>query len=927
MSPTAVNRRAVDSLPFARAAILLTLVTVPLFAVGAPDLRIAKFHLGSFTQGDVSRSFTISVSNFGGGATTDEVSVTDTLPAGLNATSIDGSGWNCALNNLTCTRNDELQPNDIWPPILVTVSVEDDAPYSVINTATVSGGGDVTPSNNTASDRVAINASQNCAIFNAPFDKGVGSEPLAIAAGDFDADGQTDLATLHEGVFNVLLRNADDGSFKPPVPYSTGSTANGLAAGDFDEDGDDDLAISRAPDQLTIFLFENGEPAAGEDYTVGTSPMGVIASDLDGDGSTDLAVADFDSDTVSFLIGDGDGTFAAPFAVPVGGGPLALAAADLTADGLLDLAVVCHTTSRVTVLVGQPGAAHAVFESYAVGSGPTSIAIADFDNDGDADLAVGALNFFTLSILLGNGQGAFGTAMNSTNPAMHLAASDFNGDGNTDLALAGGFTESLRVLAGQGDGTFAAGTGWGAPGFPNGVTISDFNADGKPDAALSLFDGGRVSVHIGGCPDLTVTKTHVGSFTQGQEDATYTVTITNSGDGPTVGQVFLEEMPPGGLYVTGMSGAGWGCAVEICERSHALLPGESYPITVTVSVSASAPANLTNIVVVSGGSDFDQSNNEATDPTTIIPIADLTITKTHVGNFAQGQTGRTYTIVVTNYGGGTTTGTVTVADQLPGGLTATSMSGAGWSCGLNPAVCTRNDALGFEASYPPITVVVTVGANAPAAVTNVATVSGGGDETPDNNTVADPTTILVKPTNVVAVAISTSQTSVTWSPVNAATNYQVYRRSNGGPLTLVGFPFTNSFNDTGLTPDTTYLYYVHATDASNVGLASSPDWATTTLFADDPIVPLSTSIKASHFTQLRTAVNAARATAGLPAASFTDAIAVGVPIKSIHVTELRARLDEARAAAGLPALTYTDPSLAGIAVATVHVRQLRNGLK
>jgi uncharacterized protein (TIGR03437 family) len=103
----------------------------------------------------------------------------------------------------------------------------------------------------------------------------------------------------------------------------------------------------------------------------------------------------------------------------------------------------------------------------------------------------------------------------------------------------------------------------------------------------------------------------------------------------------------------------------------------------------------------------------------------LSIASTHSANFVQGQTAATYSVVVSNaFGTGSTSGTVTVTEIVPAGLTLVSMSGTGWNC--SDAICTRNDALNRGASYPPITVTVNVADNAPALVLNAVTVSGGG---------------------------------------------------------------------------------------------------------------------------------------------------------------------------------------------------------
>jgi uncharacterized repeat protein (TIGR01451 family) len=157
-----------------------------------------------------------------------------------------------------------------------------------------------------------------------------------------------------------------------------------------------------------------------------------------------------------------------------------------------------------------------------------------------------------------------------------------------------------------------------------------------------------------------------------------------------------------------------------------------------VQVDASAPASMVNTATVSGGADGNPGNNTASDPVTVSAGPDLAIAKTHTGTFTRGQVGAVYTLVVSNVGGQPTAGTVTVTDTLPAGLAATSIAGTGWTCTLAPLACTRSDVLAPGASYPPILVTVNVAANAPATVVNTATVTGGADTNPVNNTASDP---------------------------------------------------------------------------------------------------------------------------------------------------------------------------------------------
>jgi uncharacterized repeat protein (TIGR01451 family) len=150
------------------------------------------------------------------------------------------------------------------------------------------------------------------------------------------------------------------------------------------------------------------------------------------------------------------------------------------------------------------------------------------------------------------------------------------------------------------------------------------------------------------------------------------------------------------------------------------------------------------VATVTNANDTDNTNNSSSDQTTIDAVADLTIQKSHTGNFTQGQTG-TYTITVTNSGAGPTVGAVTVSDSMPAGLTFNSITSAtGWNCAAStPSAlsCTRSDALASSNSYPVITFTVNVSQTAAASITNTATVSGGGELNTGNNSASDPTTV------------------------------------------------------------------------------------------------------------------------------------------------------------------------------------------
>jgi uncharacterized repeat protein (TIGR01451 family) len=124
-------------------------------------------------------------------------------------------------------------------------------------------------------------------------------------------------------------------------------------------------------------------------------------------------------------------------------------------------------------------------------------------------------------------------------------------------------------------------------------------------------------------------------------------------------------------------------------------------------------------------------------------VSDLTISKTHTGNFTQGQVGATYTITVTNSGTAATSGTVTVTDTLPTGLTATGMSGTDWTCTLTPILgCTTSSSVAAAGNFNAISLTVNVATNTAASVTNTATVSGGGETNTSNDSASDITSIV-----------------------------------------------------------------------------------------------------------------------------------------------------------------------------------------
>jgi hypothetical protein len=159
------------------------------------------------------------------------------------------------------------------------------------------------------------------------------------------------------------------------------------------------------------------------------------------------------------------------------------------------------------------------------------------------------------------------------------------------------------------------------------------------------------------------------------------------------------------------------------------------------------------------------------------------------------------------------------------------------------------------------------------------------------------------PQSVAAIATSTTEVAVSWSGVANAASYEIARSANGSPFTVIASRTTPSLVDSGLTPSTSYLYKVRAVNADGASAFSGLDAATTIVFDAQSMV------RAAHIEQLRTAVNALRRSAALPAATFSDAAVAGVAVRALHVEELREAVAEARNALGL---TGTSSQLAAL---------------
>jgi hypothetical protein len=263
----------------------------------------------------------------------------------------------------------------------------------------------------------------------------------------------------------------------------------------------------------------------------------VAVGDFQGTGALGLAVTNQYANSVSVLLGQGNGAFEGATISTVGAGPSDIAAGDFTGHGRSDLAVANH---GVSILLAHSDGTFQAGASYShFNADVQSVAVGDFNGDGKADLALNSGN-----ILLGNGDGTFQSpGWYIPNPArwVAVAVGDFNGDGHLDLAFTNPYTAGgLDVVLSNGDGTFRPTVSYTIEGYPDSVAVADVNGDGIPDLITANSGDNSVSVLLGNGD---------GTFQRAVDYPTAT------GDGPqtvAVGDFNGDGQPD--LAVTGGSG-------------------------------------------------------------------------------------------------------------------------------------------------------------------------------------------------------------------------------------------------------------------------------------------------------------------------------------------------------------------------------------
>jgi len=312
----------------------------------------------------------------------------------------------------------------------------------------------------------------------------------------------------------TLLATASLAQTPTPIPapgfvecnVALGGSPIAVATGDFNKDGEPDVAVLDAStDRVVVQLLDRDRLAAGAcdgattSFAAGSGVVAIAAADLEPNNTIDLAIAV--TAGVSILRGNGSGSFTADSAVHAAGQvPQTVAIADINRDGHPDIVVGNGFGNQVTILYGGGGAGTDGFNrGVATVDGAVSfLTVADLNNDGALDIVAGSSGTGNISVLLQersvacNPTCTFGQAM--VFPAFGtptgLVAQDFTNDGVLDLAITGGGSSgALRIFLGTIMSDQSVGYAFVPPGFtglanPAALATDDFDRDGNLDVVV-----------------------------------------------------------------------------------------------------------------------------------------------------------------------------------------------------------------------------------------------------------------------------------------------------------------------------------------------------------------------------------------------------------------------------------------------------------
>jgi hypothetical protein len=400
----------------------------------------------------------------------------------------------------------------------------------------------------------------------------------------------------------------------------------------------------------------------------------VVAGDFNRDGYLDLAVTNRDSNTVSILAGNGDGTFAPKVDFATAAGPLWLTIGNFNADGTLDLAIVSSSTNAISVLLGNGDGSFQAHSDYSTTGTPYAVTTADVNGDGKLDLITNSSN--TITVLLGNGDGSFRGGVDYTSgpgPTAILMA-DIDGDGILDAVAPNSNGTTISILRGNGDGSFKPSTDYDAGASPFGVAIGDFNGDGRLDVVVADLNSPQTIAILLQAPMVTLSDAGVsfGNQLVGTTSAAQTVTLSNTGSAP----LSISNIAASGDYAQANTCGTTVATGTSCNISVTFTPTTTGSRSGAVTVTDNAPGSPHSVSLAGTGT------------IATVPMVSLLPSSVAFGNTGVGTTSAVRSSTLTN----TATAALSIASIVPSGDFAVTTTGTScpYSGGIvNPAAsCT-----------------------------------------------------------------------------------------------------------------------------------------------------------------------------------------------------------------------------------------------
>ncbi|CAF4606681.1 unnamed protein product [Rotaria socialis] len=355
------------------------------------------------------------------------------------------------------------------------------------------------------------------------YSTGSAPQPYSITIGNFRDNNHVDIAVVNSGHDTLdVLFNSGNSSFETQLTLSIGADHYPLyvTTGDINKDDHLDIVtINSKNNSISVILghgngsFETPKMYSTED---GSYPLAVAINDINGDNRSDLVIANTNRDNIGILFRYNYTLFKSEnkYFSRNERRPLSILTSDFNNDTYLDIAVTFYYSHTIGILLGHGNGTFGIMMIHALknGSKPESLVAHDFNNDGRLDIIVVNAGTDDLVILLGCGNGSFTTTKRlstgeNSNPIAIILA-DINKDGRTDIVVVNHAHDTIGVLFGYGNLTFSTLYSYstGIDSGPKSIAAGDFNSDGRIDIVVGNYGTSSISIFLGNEKESFITQ-------------------------------------------------------------------------------------------------------------------------------------------------------------------------------------------------------------------------------------------------------------------------------------------------------------------------------------------------------------------------------------------------------------------------------------